>query len=138
MRFRIPASHQLATFRFSASRQGYSQHIIIQTNKLRLAENKVKVLERLRHPEALLRVHLDRRRNHRIRQRSERELRFGRFLDGAKHLPCDVLVFLVACDAVEDENGLDSFWSAGCQYDSFEMQCSIMCTSEHNAYRPLR
>jgi len=40
------------------SRKEYSQYIIIQTDKAWLAEDKVKVLQRLRHPKALTLIKL--------------------------------------------------------------------------------
>ena len=40
------------------SRKEYSQYIIIQTDKARLAEDEVKVLQRLRHPKALTLIKL--------------------------------------------------------------------------------
>lgn len=88
------------------------QNIVVQTDQIRLAKNKVEVLERLGQPEALHTVRLGWYGLGHIVNCRIGEVGLGGILYALKHFPSDIVIFLVSCDAVEDENGFNGFWSA--------------------------
>lgn len=92
----------------------YSQHIIVQTDQVWLAEDQVEVLERLRHPEALALIQFLRLLilgYCHVCDGGVRNWCRGRVGDGLKHAPRCVGERWIACYAVEDEYGFDGFWS---------------------------
>lgn len=89
------------------------QNILIQTNHPRLRENQIKIFECLCQPETLHFIFLHRIREADVVDAGVRNIGASHLLDAAEHAPCGFLVFLVACDTVEDIDGFDGF-GAGC------------------------
>lgn len=102
---------------FSRRRRGPAtihnlQYILVQTDKTRLTEDQVKVLERFRHPEAFALVEFLGRfpfRDRDVGDGGVSILRISRVVDGLEHAPCSVLQTCIACDPVQDEDRLDGF-----------------------------
>lgn len=89
------------------------QNVFIQANKRGLGENKIKILQRLRQPEAfhvvqLRRVLIPHVGDRRMRVFSSRDLLYV-----PEHSPGGVLEALVAGYSVHDEDGFDCFGPMG-------------------------
>jgi len=87
------------------------QNILIQTDMIWFRENKIKVFQRLRKPETLHEVRLVGILVPDIVDDRVAEFGAGEFLDAGEHAPGGVLEGFVACYAVHDEDGFDSFGS---------------------------
>jgi hypothetical protein len=88
------------------------QNVVIQANQLRLAEDQEIVLERFGKEEALHAVcqrwwNLSNVVDGRIRNIGP-----ARLFNALEHFPGDVLIYVVAGDAVEDKYGFDRLGSA--------------------------
>ena len=80
---------------------------LIQADHIRLAEYQIEILQRLCGPEALHAVRLQRLRDSAIRERGVRDVSLGVLDDVLEHFPGAVLKRLLACDAVENEDGFN-------------------------------
>lgn len=87
------------------------EDIIIQTHEIWLGEDEVEVLQRLGHPEGLLRVVLEAFWIRNVAEGGIRILGLCQLRDGFKHAPGVVLVIGVARHAVKIEDGFDCFGS---------------------------
>jgi hypothetical protein len=84
---------------------------LIQTDKIRLAENQVKVPESLRRPETFHAIIFWCRRICHISECRICKLSLGVLGYVGEHLPSLLLQYRIAGDAVEKEDTLNSFWS---------------------------
>jgi hypothetical protein len=96
------------------NRELHLQYIVVQTNQTRLTENQVKVFERFCHPETFALIQFLRLLS--FLNCDVCDSRIGKFgecciIDRLKHAPCSILKGWVTSDAIEDEDGLDSFRS---------------------------
>lgn len=87
------------------------QNILIQTNKIRLREGKVKVFQRLRKPKTLHEIGLIGMLVPDVVDDCVAELGAGVLLDAGEHAPGGILQGFVACYTVHYEDGFDGFGS---------------------------
>jgi hypothetical protein len=108
--FHVPST-RLSGFR----RKTNLQNKLIQAHKPRLGEDQVKVLERLRHPEALTLIQLACLlpvRAHDVCDSGMRNICFGGFDNRREHAPSGILKGGVTGYSVQDEDGLNGFRAA--------------------------
>jgi hypothetical protein len=91
------------------------QNVVVQANQIWLAKDQVEILERLGQPEALHAVCLTWLDLGHVVDGRICNVGFGGVLNAFEHLPSDILICLVTCDAVEDEDGFNGLRSTACQ-----------------------
>lgn len=88
------------------------QHIFVQADQTRVAEDQIEVFKRFSQPEALHAVYLGWIDLRHILDGGVCNIGSGCAFDALVHFPGNVLIGPIASDAVENKDGFDSLWPA--------------------------